>query len=81
MFITSWISGKWVQRSNKTFFPKSMTMRHLKLECYQVVDYEKGRLNIAILEPKGTKKVTNISIDLNAVHPLEKYDLHRQTEK
>jgi hypothetical protein len=44
-----------------------------------VVDYEKGRLNIAVMEPKEQKKVTNISIDLNAVHPLDKMDLHRQT--
>jgi hypothetical protein len=44
-----------------------------------VVDYEKGRLNIVVMEPKEQKKVTNISIDLNAVHPLDKFDLHRQT--
>jgi hypothetical protein len=44
-----------------------------------VVDYEKGRLNIAVMEPKDHKKVTNISIDLNNVHPLDKFDLHRQT--
>jgi hypothetical protein len=44
-----------------------------------VVDYEKGRLNITVLEPKEQKKVTNISIDLNAVHSLDKMDLHRQT--
>jgi hypothetical protein len=45
-----------------------------------VVDYEKGRL-IYIMEPKEQKKVTNISIDLNVVHPLDKFDLHRQTAK
>jgi len=31
------------------------------------------------MEPKEQKKVTNISIDLNAIHPLDKFDLHRQT--
>jgi hypothetical protein len=44
-----------------------------------VVDYEKGRLNITVMEPNRHKKVTNISIDLNVVHPLDKFDLHRQT--
>jgi hypothetical protein len=36
-----------------------------------VVDYEKGKLNIVVIEQKEKKKVTNVSIDLNAVHPLE----------
>jgi hypothetical protein len=31
------------------------------------------------MEPKEKKKVTNISIDLHAKHPLDKFDLHRQT--
>jgi len=44
-----------------------------------VVNYEKGRLNITFIEPNEQKKVTNISTDLNAVHPLDKMDLHRQT--
>jgi len=43
-----------------------------------VVDYEKGRLNIVVIEPKERRKVTNISIDLNAVNSLDKMDLHRQ---
>jgi hypothetical protein len=46
-----------------------------------VLDYEKGRLNIAILEPKEHNKVTKLSIDLNAVHPLDKMDLHRKTRE
>ena len=41
--------------------------------------YEKGRLNIEVMEPKEQKKVTNISIDINVVHPLDKFELHRQT--
>jgi hypothetical protein len=44
-----------------------------------VVDYEKGRLNIAVMERKEKKKVSKVSIDINAVHPLDKMDLHRQT--
>jgi hypothetical protein len=55
-----------------------MTMMHIKQNDL-IVDYEKGRLNIVVMEPKEQKKVTNISIDLNAVHPLDKFDLHRQT--
>jgi hypothetical protein len=44
-----------------------------------VVDYKKGKLNIEVTEPKEQKKVTNISIDLNVVHTLDKFKLHRQT--
>jgi len=44
-----------------------------------IVDYERGRLNIVVMEPKYHKKVTNISIDLNNVHPLDKFDMHRHT--
>jgi hypothetical protein len=33
-----------------------------------VVNYEKGRLNIEVMEPKEQKKVTNISIDINVVY-------------
>jgi hypothetical protein len=43
------------------------------------MDYERGRLNIAVMEPKEHKKVKYMSIDLNAVHPLDKFDMHRQT--
>jgi hypothetical protein len=33
-----------------------------------------------MMEPKDKKKVTNISIDINNVHPLNKFDnLHRKT--
>jgi hypothetical protein len=45
------------------------------------VDYEKGRLNITLIEPKEEKKVTNISIDLNAVDPMDKFDLNRHTRE
>jgi hypothetical protein len=41
------------------------------------VGYENGRLNIEVIEPKE-KKVINISIDLNVVHPRDKMDLHRK---
>jgi len=44
-----------------------------------VVDYKKGKLNIAVMEPKEHKKVKYMSIDLNAVHPLDKFDMHRKT--
>jgi hypothetical protein len=43
-----------------------------------IVDYEKGRLNITMMEPKEKKKVANTSIAINKVHPLDKMDLHRQ---
>jgi hypothetical protein len=33
------------------------------------------------MEPKDHKKVTNISIDLNNVHPSDKFDLLRQIAK
>jgi hypothetical protein len=46
-----------------------------------VVDYEKGRLNIVVMEPREKKKVTWVSSDLNAVHPLDKMDLHRKTRE
>jgi len=45
------------------------------------VDYDKGRLNVAVMELKEQNKITNISIDLNVVHPLDKFDLHRQIAK
>jgi len=41
------------------------------------MDYEKGKLNIAMLESKDQDKVTNISIVLNVVHPNYKTDFHR----
>jgi hypothetical protein len=46
-----------------------------------VVDYEKGRLNIIVMNPKQHNKVTILFIDLNAMHPLDKMDLHRHTRE
>jgi hypothetical protein len=43
------------------------------------VDNEKGSTDIAVMEPNDKKKLTNISIDLNNVQPLDKFDLHRHT--
>jgi hypothetical protein len=50
------------------------------------LDYEKGRLNIFVLEPKGqvikttdNYKVSKFSFDLNAINFVEKMDLHRKT--
>jgi len=45
------------------------------------IDYKNGILNIVVIEPKEKNKVTNISIDLNVVHPLDKMDPHRQTRE
>jgi hypothetical protein len=63
----------------KTIIPKFYDHDAYQTIMISVVDYEKGRLNIAVMEPKEQKKVTNISIDLNAIHTLDKFDLHRQT--
>jgi hypothetical protein len=63
----------------QNILPKIFDQETSQTRMLSVVDYEKGRLNIAVLEPKEKKKVTNISIDLNAVHPLDKMDLHRKT--
>jgi hypothetical protein len=41
------------------------------------IDYEKGSLNIAVMESKEHKKLTNISIDMNNVHPLDTFDFHK----
>jgi hypothetical protein len=63
----------------KTIIPKVYEHDAYQTRMILVVDYEKGRLNIVIMEPKEQKKVTNISIDLNAFHPLDKFELHRKT--
>jgi uncharacterized protein with ACT and thioredoxin-like domain len=42
------------------------------------MDYEKGKLNIAVSELKDQHKVTNISIHLNSIHPVDKMDLHKK---
>ena len=43
------------------------------------MEYDKGRLNTTVLETKEQNKVTNTSIDINAVHSMDKMDLHRRT--
>jgi hypothetical protein len=63
----------------KCMIPKVYDQDAYQTRMISVVDYEKGRLNIAVMEPKKQKKVTNISIDLSVVHPLDKFDLHRKT--
>jgi hypothetical protein len=65
----------------QNILPKIFDHETTQARMLSVVDYEKGKLNIAVLEPKEQKKVTNVSIDLNAIHPLDKMDLHRQTAK
>ena len=61
-----------------TIIPKVYDRDAYHTRMIQVVDYEKGRLNIAVMEPKEKNKVTNISIDLNSFHPLDKFDLSKQ---
>jgi hypothetical protein len=68
-----------VQRLNKILFLKYLNKEHLRQGCCLHVDYEKGKLNKVVLESKDQKKVTNISMDLNVIHLVEKMDLHRQT--
>jgi hypothetical protein len=62
----------------KSMIPKVYDHDAYQTRMISIVDYEKGRLNITFVEPKK-KKVTNISIDINVVHPLDKFYLHRQT--
>lgn len=45
------------------------------------MDYEKGNLNIVVLESKYQNKVTNISLDLNIINFFDKMDLHRKTRE
>jgi hypothetical protein len=63
----------------KKNLPKNFEHDTSQTRMISVVDYEKGILNIVVMEPKEWKKVTNISIDLNAVHPMDKFDCHRQS--
>jgi hypothetical protein len=61
------------------FIPKIYDHDVYHTMMISVVNYEKGRLNIVVMEPKQQNNVANISIDLNVVHPLDKFDLHKQT--
>jgi hypothetical protein len=65
----------------QNILPKIFDHETYQTKMVSIVDYEKGRLNIAVLEPKEKKKVTKVSINLNAIHPLDKMDLHRQTRE
>jgi hypothetical protein len=68
-------------KMRQNIIPKIFDQGGSQTRMLSVVDYEKGRLNIAVMEPKQQKKVTKVSIDLNVVHPLDKMDLHRQTRE
>ena len=59
----------------KNILPKIFEHDTSQTRMILVVDYEKVILNIAVMETKEHKKMTNILIDLNAVHPLDKMDL------
>ena len=67
------------KKFKQNIIPKIFDHETYQTRMLSVVDYEKGRLNIAVLDPKEQKKVTKVSIDLDAIHPLDKMDLHRQT--
>jgi len=62
-------------------YPKIYDQGTSQKTLLSAMDYEKGKLNIVVLKPKDQNKVTNISIDLNVVHPIDKMDLHRKLEK
>jgi len=65
-------------KTKKTIIPKVYDHDAYHTRMISVVNYEKGRLNIVVMEPKEQKKVTNIFIDLNAVHPLDEFNFHRK---
>jgi hypothetical protein len=44
------------------------------------MDFEKGKLNIVVLETRENKR-TSITFDLNALHLIDKMDLHRKTRE
>jgi hypothetical protein len=57
-----------------------------KTRLLSTVDFEKGRLNLSVLESAGTSvqghsnyKSTNFSFDLDQVPLFDKMDLHKQT--
>jgi hypothetical protein len=66
-------------RIRKSMIPKIYDHEAYQTRMISVVDYEEGKLNIAVMESKDQKKVTSISIDLNSMPPLDKFDLHRKT--
>jgi hypothetical protein len=68
-------------RIKESIIPKIYDHDTYQNRMISVVENEKGRLNIVFMEPNVHKKMTNIYIDLNNVHPLDKLDLHRHTTK
>jgi len=68
---------KMSSKIRKKIISKIFDQGGLHTRIIYVVDYEKGTLNITVMEPKQQNKVTKVSIDLNAVLPLDKMDLHR----
>jgi hypothetical protein len=52
----------------KKIFPEVYDHDAYHTRMISIVDYEKGRLNMKVMEPKKYKKVTKISIDVNVVH-------------
>jgi hypothetical protein len=57
--------------------PKIFDKEESHTKVISHVDYEKGKLNIAVMESNDENKVTNIFIDLNAIHPIDKMDFNR----
>jgi hypothetical protein len=62
----------------KNIIPKIFDQGGSHTRMLSVFYYEKGRLNIVVMEPKQKKKVKKVSIDLNALHPLDTMDMRRQ---
>jgi len=58
----------------QNILPKIFDQGASQTRMLSIVDYEKCKLNIVVLETKYQMKVTNISIDINAVHSLDKMD-------
>jgi hypothetical protein len=63
----------------KNILPKIYVQGPTQTRLLFSMDYEKGKLNITVLESKDKNKVTNISIDLYAINPINKMDLHMQS--
>jgi len=65
----------------KSMIPKVYDHDAYHTRMISTMYYQKGRLNIIVMEPKEQKKLKNISIGLNVVSPLDKLGLHRQITK
>jgi hypothetical protein len=62
----------------KDMFPKIYDQGSSQTKLLSSMDYEKGKLNLYVLESKDQNKITNISLDINAINYVDKMDLHRQ---